>query len=186
MVDGQGSPDTEIGKPHEMVRTTPEGFKVNGVNEPSLLVGLRSIDGKSLPEDVREKMVKDNDWVRSHGLTHQQLGGYLRGLVERFEDEKEDPSDPKMYHQIVRDHARISLMGERVAEVGRRNYEIVTTNEAGEEESFFFADVNPDEISRYGIYEAYSPSSSSISDENKPKNDITPQVIAKIAGFVKE
>ncbi len=94
---GDGIPRSEQGGDPPEVITTPEGFKIHGRNETSLIRSLTSLNGTPITdleaimrpkeisnagflgkdESLTEVLAEDNDTVLGMGLTHQQLGDFL-------------------------------------------------------------------------------------------------------------
>ncbi len=189
---GSGIPNHEQGDTPEVI-TTPEGFKVHGRNETSLIRSLTSLNGTPITdleaimrpkeisnagflgkdESLTEVLAEDNDTVLEMGLTHQQLGDFLH----RFDRAPNDMSG--IFGTTFNDqrfgHFATTFMGSQESPfddgTATASDHTIINLETGA--MIGFSGLLPELIHRYGFYEG----------KGTPYR-IDPKKIAEIAGFI--
>lgn len=152
--------------------TEPSGFKIGGVNDEKLILGLGELAGQSITklearmrpdrdsmagflghdESLLKVLARDNNFVQANGLTHQELAFPL--LYARQHYNKGYGSD----FQLNGDHFHVDMVGYRGMQPSpfddktAASQDMTITNvDTGDE--LHCSALLPDMILRYGFYE---------------------------------
>ncbi|NLG06465.1 MAG: hypothetical protein GX559_02070 [Candidatus Pacebacteria bacterium] len=174
---GSPSGGKEQGNNVEII-TTPEGFKIHGENETSLILSLTSLNGKPISqlenimrpgassgagflgnhESLIEVLVDDNETVLGLGLTHQQLANFLRKIASAPVEKK--LGQYEQYEVVDVDGKKFARAVERVRGIQQSPFNDGTLTNADYKvinletgASISYSGLSPEMVHRYGFYE---------------------------------